>query len=220
MKSFVTKVVFVSATFGVLLPILGGCAKKVALLDQAEQTPVAEVAATVPTSTDKPAYADKSSSTSVPSTNIRESRTSGVSNGGAGEIEPLDTPSPAKGSAIMAGAGSGKSNTLSPIYFEFDKSTIRPDQAEKIRTNAQFLKNNPSLRVQIEGNCDPRGTYEYNLALGEYRATSAKKYVVNLGVAEDRLTTLSYGEEKAAQQKQQDESVWAEDRRDDFVIVR
>ena len=85
---------------------------------------------------------------------------------------------------------------LLPIYFDFDKSNIREDQRARIEKNADFLKQNSSVKIRIEGNCDERGTNEYNMALGERRATSAKKYLMNLGIHGDRMHTISYGEER------------------------
>ena len=108
---------------------------------------------------------------------------------------------------------------LLPIYFDFDKSTIRENQRGRIEKNAAFLKENKQFRVRIEGNCDERGTNEYNMALGERRAIGAKKYLVNLGIHEDRMHTISYGEEKPLLHGH-DEYSWAQNRRDDFVMVK
>jgi peptidoglycan-associated lipoprotein len=108
---------------------------------------------------------------------------------------------------------------LLPIYFDFDKSNIRENQRDRIEKNAAFLKENKVVRVRIEGNCDERGTNEYNMALGERRAISAKKYLVNLGIHEDRMHTISYGEEKPLLYGH-DEYSWAQNRRDDFVMVK
>ena len=108
---------------------------------------------------------------------------------------------------------------LLPIYFDFDKSNIREDQRARIIKNATYLNENKGARVRIEGNCDERGTNEYNMALGERRANSAKKYLMNLGVNEDRMHTISYGEEKPLLHGH-DEYSWAQNRRDDFVVVR
>jgi len=105
-----------------------------------------------------------------------------------------------------------------PVYFNFDASDVRADQVSRIEVNADFMKNNAKYQVRIEGNCDPRGTNEYNMALGERRALSAKKYLINLGVAEDRLSTVSYGEERILLHGH-DELSWAQNRRDDFVVV-
>jgi len=111
------------------------------------------------------------------------------------------------------------SGPMLPVYFDFDKSNIREDQRERIEKNASFLKEEPAVKVRIEGNCDERGTNEYNMALGERRAISAKKYLRNLGVHEDRMHTISFGEEKPLL-RGHDEYSWAQNRRDDFVIVR
>ena len=108
---------------------------------------------------------------------------------------------------------------LLPIYFDFDKSNIREDQRARIEKNAAFLKQDMAVKVQIEGNCDERGTNEYNMALGERRAISAKKYLSKLGVHEDRMHTISFGEEKPLLHGH-DEYSWAQNRRDDFVLAR
>lgn len=108
---------------------------------------------------------------------------------------------------------------LLPIYFDFDKSNIREDQRSRIEKNADFLKQNQGVKVRIEGNCDERGTNEYNMALGERRAISAKKYLMNLGVHEDRMHTISFGEEKPLLHGH-DEYSWAQNRRDDFKIAK
>jgi peptidoglycan-associated lipoprotein len=108
---------------------------------------------------------------------------------------------------------------LLPIYFDFDKSNIRQDQRERLEKNAEYLKQNRMVKVRIEGNCDERGTNEYNVALGERRANSAKKYLMNLGIHGDRLHTISFGEEKPLLHGH-DEYSWAQNRRDDFVIVK
>lgn len=117
---------------------------------------------------------------------------------------------------ILEGRTSGP---LLPIYFDFDKSNIRQDQRARIEKNAAYLKQNLDAKLRIEGNCDERGTSEYNMALGERRALSAKKYLVNLGVHEDRMHTISYGEEKPLL-RGHDEYSWAQNRRDDFVLVK
>ncbi len=111
------------------------------------------------------------------------------------------------------------SGPMLPIYFDFDASKIRKDQVSRALNNAEFLKENPAVNIRIEGNCDPRGTNEYNMALGERRAIAAKKYLANLGVDEARMTTISFGEERILLHGQ-DELSWAQNRRDDFVIVK
>ncbi len=131
---------------------------------------------------------------------------------GAGATEPLES----EDTGIMEGRTSGP---MVPVYFEFDRSDIIGEQVQRIETNADFMKKNAKLKIRIEGNCDSRGTQEYNLALGERRAQTAKKYLVNLGVDSDQLTTVSFGEEKPLVFGE-DEISWAQNRRADFVIVK
>jgi peptidoglycan-associated lipoprotein len=108
---------------------------------------------------------------------------------------------------------------LLPIYFDFDSSRVRRDQVERIEHNGDYLRENPNVRVRIEGNCDSRGTKEYNLALGERRAQAAKSYLINLGISQNRLSTVSWGAEKPLTYGQ-DEYSWAQNRRNDFIIVQ
>jgi len=82
------------------------------------------------------------------------------------------------------------------IYFEFDKSTLTPAAQDSLLRKAEWLRENPDASVTIEGHCDNRGTNEYNLALGDRRAESAKAFLVDLGIDGSRLTTISYGEER------------------------
>lgn len=111
------------------------------------------------------------------------------------------------------------SEGMLPVYFDFDSSDIRDDQVERVEANAAFLKSEAGNNIRIEGNTDPRGTSEYNMALGERRALGAKKYLVNLGIDESRLSTISFGEERLLMHGH-DELSWAQNRRDDFVIVK
>ena len=106
---------------------------------------------------------------------------------------------------------------LSPIYFEFDQAVIQPSMADRMANNALFLKQTPGAKIIIEGNCDERGTNEYNLALGERRAINAKQYLVNLGIESFRIRTVSYGEEQPLFTGQ-DEFSYAQNRRDDFIL--
>jgi peptidoglycan-associated lipoprotein len=81
-------------------------------------------------------------------------------------------------------------------YFDLDKADIRPDAREALAKTAEFLRNYPQVKAAIEGHCDERGSTEYNLGLGDRRAGAVKQYLVSLGIAADRLTTVSYGKEK------------------------
>lgn len=85
---------------------------------------------------------------------------------------------------------------LAKIYFDFDRSDIRPTDARILEGNAAQLKDNPTVNVLIEGHCCPLGTNEYNMALGWRRANSAQNYLVKLGIRKDRISTISYGEER------------------------
>jgi peptidoglycan-associated lipoprotein len=103
------------------------------------------------------------------------------------------------------------------IYFDFDKSDIKPEAKGVLEKKAEFLRANPSFKVRIEGNCDERGTAEYNMALGERRAKSAMKYLNALGISADRMTTISYGKERPVC-KEHNEACWSRNRRDDFRL--
>jgi peptidoglycan-associated lipoprotein len=105
------------------------------------------------------------------------------------------------------------------IFFDFDKSFIKLEYRPVLHEKAAFLKDYPDIRVRIEGNCDERGTNEYNLALGDRRSNSAKNFLVSLGIAADRIETISYGEERPRALGHNEDS-WSQNRRDDFVLVR
>jgi peptidoglycan-associated lipoprotein len=103
------------------------------------------------------------------------------------------------------------------IYFEFDSIRLAPEAQEILTQKAAWLRKNPSARVTLEGHCDDRGTNEYNLALGEGRAQSARAFLIDLGIKESRLTSISYGEERPLATGQNEEA-WARNRRAHFVI--
>lgn len=109
----------------------------------------------------------------------------------------------------------GKEKGLQSVYFDFDKSDVRSSETASLKGDAEWLKANGKVKAVIEGNCDERGTPEYNIALGDRRARSAKKYLGNLGVEAARLSTVSFGEEKPAANCH-DESCWSKNRRDDL----
>ena len=149
---------------------------------------------------------------------IAKSEETSTSNGltpAMGAVESLDAqPVESKSTfTIMEGRTTGP---MLPIYFDYDKDAIRDDQKSRMETNAMYLKDNPDAVVTIEGNCDERGTNEYNLALGDRRANSAKKYLASMGVNVSKLTAISYGEEKPINLGH-DELALSQNRRDDFV---
>jgi peptidoglycan-associated lipoprotein len=122
-----------------------------------------------------------------------------------GEIEPVETV---------------ELTELKTIYFDYDKSAIRADQRSSLKADGDGIRAQEALGVvTLHGNCDERGSEEYNLALGERRATSVKKYLVDLGVPSSRLRTVSFGESKPAVAGH-DESAWKWNRRVDFATNR
>jgi len=110
------------------------------------------------------------------------------------------------------------STGLQPVYFDFDRAFIRDDAKTIMKANAEWLKANAGVKVRIEGNCDERGTKEYNQALGQRRAASAKKYLTDLGISAKRISLISYGKEKPVCTESTEEC-WQKSRRDDLVAV-
>lgn len=104
-------------------------------------------------------------------------------------------------------------------YFDLDKADIRTDAAAALRKTADFLRNYPQVKVVIEGHCDERGSTEYNLALGDRRASAVKQYLVSLGIGADRMNTVSYGKEKPFCMES-NEDCWQRNRRGHFVPAR
>jgi peptidoglycan-associated lipoprotein len=107
---------------------------------------------------------------------------------------------------------------LKDIHFDFDQYDIRPGDALILEENAKLLMKFPNVKTQIEGHCDERGTEEYNLALGERRADSAKKYLISVGVPEGRISTISYGKERPLDPGHNEEA-WAKNRRAHTIIL-
>jgi len=111
-----------------------------------------------------------------------------------------------------------ESSLLKDVYFDFDKYDIRPADAAILKENAALLKKYTSIKIQIEGHCDERGTSEYNLALGERRANSTKNYLMSLGVSPERISAISYGEEKPIDPGHNEEA-WGKNRRAHAIIT-
>jgi peptidoglycan-associated lipoprotein len=101
-------------------------------------------------------------------------------------------------------------------YFDYDKADLRPDARAALTKTADFLKSYAQIKVTIEGHCDERGSTEYNLGLGDRRATAVKQFLVSLGISADRLSTVSYGKEKPFCMES-NESCWQQNRRGHFV---
>lgn len=107
---------------------------------------------------------------------------------------------------------------IGDVYFDFDKYELRQDARDRLRKNAEFMKAYPEYVFSVEGHCDERGTNEYNLALGDRRASSARNYIGSLGVTDTRLRTITYGEEKPTCMEGH-EGCWSRNRRARFVIT-
>jgi peptidoglycan-associated lipoprotein len=129
---------------------------------------------------------------------------------------PAPVPTPPPGPSISQQAFQEFQNQ--DIYFDFDKYDLRTDARTTLDRKASFLNQNSSIRVQVEGHCDERGTNEYNMALGERRANAAKQYLTTAGISAGRLSTISYGEERPLDPGH-NEAAWARNRRAHFVIT-
>lgn len=131
-------------------------------------------------------------------------------------VPPEPVPADAISSASLDDLN--RNSPLKPVFFELDSSDLTPEGQKALDDNAGLMKRYPNWTVTIEGHCDERGTAEYNLALGERRATSARAYLVSLGIPADRLKTVSYGKEFPFDPGH-DENAWAKNRRAHFVIT-
>ncbi len=202
MKKVVTRLLVIIAVTALVAVLTGGCTKK----------PV------IPPESDSAASSSTSSSGSYPTGEGAYSENNLAIEG------TLDDSSAAGAVAAAMDQQSdeykqmhGRSSSgLVPVYFDFDQAIIRPDMADRMIQNADYLKQVPNT-VIIEGNCDDRGTKEYNLALGEKRAINVRDYLIDLGVEPGRIRTVSYGEEKPLFFEQTD-FAWSQNRRADFVI--
>ena len=113
----------------------------------------------------------------------------------------------------------GKGGPLSDIHFGYNDYTIGDQDGSVLKSNASWLQAHPQTRVQVEGYCDERGSEEYNIALGAKRAQAGKDYLATLGISESRMSTISYGKELPLCQDH-DESCWAQNRRDHFMVSK
>jgi peptidoglycan-associated lipoprotein len=104
------------------------------------------------------------------------------------------------------------------VHFAYDSSAVRAADKSKVASVADYLKANPKVAVRVDGNCDERGTEEYNRSLGEKRALAGREELIRMGIESDRVDTLSYGEDKPANTGH-NENAWKENRRDDFVVL-
>jgi peptidoglycan-associated lipoprotein len=174
---------------------LSGCAKRPATTQAAAPAPTGAATTTAGT----------------PAAPPQQLQSGGGSTGGG-----TTTPAPSS-TARPAVQDFAPVRDLADVYFDFDKYDIRTADAKTLDSNATWLKSNPNHLVLIEGHCDERGTNEYNLALGERRAKSTMNYLVSQGVQANRITIISYGEERP-QCTEHTESCWAKNRRAHFLV--
>ncbi len=133
------------------------------------------------------------------------------------EVIPTDvTTSTSSAQTVMTQAVQTITDGI--IYFDFNQYDIKPEYRTMLQQKAELMRQYPNIRVRIEGNCDSRGTQEYNLALGERRARAAYEYLVRLGVNPDQITLISYGKERPVVQGDS-ESAHAANRRDNFRVI-
>ena len=136
----------------------------------------------------------------------------------APEPEPVDpTPDPLTADLVTANEYAYGEGLLGHIYFDFDKYDLKAEARERWAKNADFMKAHPEFVYTIEGHCDERGTNEYNMALGDRRAHAAQSYLTSLGVPNDSLKLISYGEESPVC-ADSNETCWSRNRRGHFVI--
>lgn len=173
------------------LIIFGGCAEKQAVVkDESVQQP-AQTATPAPAPAPVPA----------PATDDEAARKAQA----------------AREAAAKRNAAALAALNIQNIYFDFDKSNIRPDAREILKANSEIFLKNSDSKIVIEGHCDERGTAEYNMALGERRAQEAKQYLINLGIDASRMQTISYGKEKPLDTRSTEEA-WSINRRAQFVL--
>ncbi|HSC47108.1 MAG TPA: peptidoglycan-associated lipoprotein Pal [Gammaproteobacteria bacterium] len=123
----------------------------------------------------------------------------------AAAVNPLDDPSSPLAQRV--------------VYFDFDKSDIKPEYLDTLTAHAKYLIANPTQKIRIEGYCDERGTWEYNIALGDRRAQAVRRYLLFQGVSQDQISTVSYGEAHPVDPGHT-EDAWAKNRRGVIVYIR
>ena len=127
-------------------------------------------------------------------------------------------PSAANADETLGDSDSGKALGLQTIHFLYDAYTLNEEAKTILKANAQILKDKPSVKIQVEGHCDQRGGIQYNIALGEKRANSVRKFLGEQGVAADRVSVISFGKEKPVDSAET-EAAYAKNRRANFAIT-
>ena len=215
-----------SQIFAVSVLVIGlaltGCAKRPATTQATAPAPMGAAGATSGTGTPGGTVSSEPGTGAMQPGTAGTSGTSGTTSGGA---VTGATTTPGAGAATTSPSGTARPVVkeyaavpeLRDIHFDFDRYDVRPGDAKVLDANAQWLRTNPNHLVLIEGHCDERGTNEYNLALGERRAKSAMNYLVSQGVQANRITIISYGEERPAC-TEKNEECWSRNRRAHFLV--
>jgi peptidoglycan-associated lipoprotein len=149
----------------------------------------------------------------------------GPQTGGGGALTPTEVPTTAEPNSALEARGPGViedkdtiRGLLQAVYFDFDRHDVKAAERAKLQAAKDYLEKHPDQRLLLEGHCDWRGTAEYNLGLGDRRANAARRYLISIGVAADKLESLSKGYEGAM--KNADEATMAKDRRAEIVILK
>ena len=199
---------------------LTGCAKKSTLKEQAvvtqEQKPVAQAPAAVAAPSDDAAARERALREQA----LRDAAAREAAERAArekAEREAKEAAERAKQEAKARAAAILKELQIPDVYFDFDKYNLKPLAQTTLKDSAPAWLKYRDYKLVVEGHCDERGTAEYNLALGEKRATEAAKFLADLGIEKDRIKTISYGKEMPVD-KGHDEAAWAKNRRAHFVI--
>lgn len=139
---------------------------------------------------------------------------------GTDSVSADSTSNPGTGSSVELNGDSDskKAGGLVTVYFDYNSASLRNDTAEALQENVRFLKANPTVKVQVEGHCDERGSVQFNLALGEKRAKSVREYLIANGIENGRITTISLGKERPVAFGHE-EGAWSQNRRGNFVIT-
>jgi peptidoglycan-associated lipoprotein len=195
--------------------VLLGCPKKVAKTDQSLQPKVTESVRTVGPGSGADANAKAAADAAAKAAAERKAEEQRVAQLLASRGE--DIPIKEAPAIEFVEPSSADKAVLKPVYFDYDKSNIRPEYQPVLEGIAKWLTTQADRQLLVEGHCDERGTDEYNLALGERRALAVRRYLVALGVSADRVHTISYGEEKPAVAGH-DEAAWAKNRRAEFKV--
>jgi len=209
----VTKMVAAALVIPAAGVFLLGCPKKATVGDAGPEPRVSEsIVATRPGAGGTGETEDRGAGARQPAAPSEEQRLAQLL-ASRGEDIPIKEPPAME----FADPDAAEKAILRTIYFDYDKSNIRPEFQPVLEGIAQWMAQNPTRQLLIEGHCDERGTDEYNLALGERRSLAVRRYLVALGAMADQLHTISYGEEKPADPGHE-ESSWAKNRRSEFKV--